>query len=211
MERRFPALEFDSWAENYDRSVSNNSAFPFLGYADLLAKMVALAIPREGMKVLDLGAGTGNLSLLFAKEGCEMWCADFSTAMLEKAKQKLPGAKFVTYDMHDPLPLQLNGSFDCIVSAFTFHHFEICEKVEIIKRFLPSLSMGASIIIGDISFQNETAREQIKADLRDDWEEEFYWLAADDIPALESVGIAVEYLQMTPFSGIFHLKSLAIS
>ncbi len=211
MDNQFPASEFDSWAESYDDSVHDNSFFPFLGYADLLGEMVRLVNPCPGLAVLDLGAGTGNLSLPLAEAGCEVWCADFSDAMLGKARRKIPDAHFVTYDMHDPLPVELNRPFDRIVSAFTFHHFDLHEKVAIIKRFIPLLPETGSIIIGDISFSDEAARESVKTDLGDEWEEEFYWLACTDIPALESLGLDVEYRQVTPFSGIFHLRNLVIS
>jgi putative AdoMet-dependent methyltransferase len=211
MDTLFSASEFDKWAENYDASVMENSTFPFLGYADVLEGIVRAVKPRKGLKVLDLGAGTGNLSVPLAKAGCEVWCADFSAAMLEKVRLKLPDAHFVTYDMKDPLPSQLNRPFDCIVSAYTFHHFDLDEKLEIIKRFILLLVDDGNFIIGDIAFADETARERVKSDLGDEWEEEFYWQAGDDIPAIQSLGLAVEYHQVTPFSGIFHLKSLVIS
>ena len=211
MTSMFPSSEFDRWAEDYDISVRANDSFPFLGYEVLIDTIVKLAEPREGLSVLDLSTGTGNLADLFAHAGCEVWCADFSEAMLKKAKQKVPEAHFVVYDMHDSLPPELARSYDHIVSAFTFHHFDLNEKVEIIQRLLPYIACGGSITIGDISFPDAAAREKAKADLGNDWDEEFYWLAANDIPALEVLGMEINYQQTTPFSGIFHLRSLAIS
>lgn len=211
MTSMFPSSDFDHWAEDYDASVQANDSFPFLDYEVLLGNIVRIAEPRKGLSVLDLGTGTGNLAIPFAQAGCDVWCADFSEAMLEKAKQKVPGAHFVIYDMHDPLPPELARPYGCIVSAFTFHHFDLYEKVEIIQRLLPHLARGGSIIIGDISFADAASREQVKADLGNDWDEEFYWLASSDIPALEGLGMEIDYRQITPFSGIFCLMNLAIS
>lgn len=211
MKSMFPFSNFDRWAEEYDASVQENNTFPFLGYEVLIDTIVKLAEPREGLSVLDLGTGTGNLAVPFAQAGCEVWCADFSEAMLKKAKQKVPKAHFIVYDIHDPLPPELARSYDRIVSAYTFHHFDLNEKMEIIQHLLPHLARSGSITIGDISFPDAAVREQVKADLGNDWDEEFYWLAASDIPALEVLGMEINYQQTTPFSGIFHLRSLAIS
>ncbi|MGZ6346323.1 MAG: class I SAM-dependent methyltransferase, partial [Anaerolineales bacterium] len=85
----FPCSEFDDWAETYDFSVSNNQ-FPFTGYKTLLEKIVKLADVKPRMRVLDLGTGTGNLAIRFARSNCDLWCTDFSSGMLEKARQKIP-------------------------------------------------------------------------------------------------------------------------
>ena len=57
----FPAEEFDDLAESYDQSVTNTEDFPFTGYEDVLDKVVEIAASHPGMKILDLGIGTGNL------------------------------------------------------------------------------------------------------------------------------------------------------
>ena len=110
----FPASEFDDWAENYDNSISMDR-FPFQGYQEVLRRIITLARPRPGLTVLDLGTGTGNLAMLFARAGCELWCSDFSEAMLAKGREKLPGAHFILHDLRIDLPPGLpvpsTGSF----------------------------------------------------------------------------------------------------
>ena len=93
--KRFPMTditsheEFDTWAETYDESVSVDQ-FPFHGYREVLTSTFALAEATPGMSVLDLGTGTGNLAVRFAKHGCELWCTDFSAPMLAEARYKTP-------------------------------------------------------------------------------------------------------------------------
>jgi len=78
----FPPSGFDFWAETYDQEVLNLTQFPFYGYEQVLDQVVRQADANHGMTGLDIGTGTGNLALRFAKLGCELWCTDFSEPML---------------------------------------------------------------------------------------------------------------------------------
>ncbi len=200
----FPASDFDDWAATYDQSVSGWQAFPFTGYEEVLGTILRLAEPRPGLSVLDLGTGTGNLALPFARAGCDLWCTDFSEPLLAKAREKLPEAHFALHDLRADFPSELNRSFDRIVSAYVFHHFPLDEKVRILQSLITHhLSPNGRILIGDIAFPNQAAREQVKAEAGEEWEDEFYWLVSESIPALENAGFKVEYVQVSVCAGIF--------
>jgi putative AdoMet-dependent methyltransferase len=202
----FPPSEFDEWAETYDASVSIDQ-FPFHGYQAVLARIVTLAEPHPNLSVLDLGTGTGNLGLLFARRRCKLWCTDFSASMLEKTRQKLPAAHLILHDLHLPLPVELQVPFDRIVSAYVFHHFKLEEKVHILGNLFPHLNPGGRIIIGDISFPDQATFEQVKKEAGDEWNEEFYWIAPKAIETLQKNNINVEYEQISSCAGIFTLRS----
>jgi putative AdoMet-dependent methyltransferase len=204
----FPASEFDAWAETYDASVAIDQ-FPFYGYPDVLKKTFALADARPGHTVLDLGTGTGNLAVLFARAGCDLWCADFSQPMLDRARAKLPTAHFVLHDLRHPLPSTFNRKFDRIVSAYVFHHFVLEEKIRILKSLaLNHLSPGGIIIIADIAFHDQSALEKVKLAASDEWDDEFYWLADESQSALHSAGLRADYVQVSAYAGIFLVRLL---
>jgi len=204
----FPAEDFDAWAEDYDRSVFHTQSFPFTGYEEVLNKVVGLANPEAGMSVLDLGIGTGNLALRFDALGCEIWGTDFSAAMLAKARSKLPEAHLFKADLRAVWPPELNHRFNRIVSAYVFHHFELGEKVQIIESLIRKyVEPDGSLIIADIAFQNRSDLEIVKRAAGDEWEEEYYWLINESIPALNEAGLRVEYLQVSSCAGIFSLHN----
>jgi putative AdoMet-dependent methyltransferase len=202
----FPASEFDQWAESYDADVVTFDTFPFAGYEQVLNAVVELAGAEAGMSVLDLGVGTGNLALRFAALGCRLWCTDYSPAMLEKARHKLPQAHLMLHDLRDPFPPELNRRFDRIVSAYTFHHFELDQKAALAARLAREhVVPGGSVTIADIAFPSAEKMREFAEAVGDHWTEEPYWLADEALPALLQAGLNAEYRQISACAGVFRV------
>jgi putative AdoMet-dependent methyltransferase len=200
----FPASDFDSWAAAYDESVQAESSFPFDGYSQVLQQIVRLSSVSSGQSVLDLGTGTANLALLFAEQGCRLTCTDFSQAMLDLARKKLPQADFILHDLGLPLPSNL-GRFDAIVSAYAFHHFPLTQKIEICQRlFKETLAENGRLVIGDISFSTFTAQETFKQSIPD-WEDD-YWFADEALNALRQAGFSADYIQVSACAGVYEIR-----
>jgi ubiquinone/menaquinone biosynthesis C-methylase UbiE len=156
------------------------------------------------MSVLDVGTGTGNLALPFARRGCELWCTDFSEAMLARAREKLPDVHFVRHDLRAALPAELDRRFDRIVSAYVFHHFELDKKVELCRNLAADhLALGGKLIIADLSFRDQTAMEAFARSVGELWEQEPYWLADESVQALSRAGLAVAYAQVSACAGVY--------
>jgi putative AdoMet-dependent methyltransferase len=203
----FPPSDFDPWAKTYDDDVREQSVFPFDGYARVLETVVNLAEPRAGMSVLDIGTGTGNLALMFAERGCDLWCTDFSEAMLAKAREKLPQARFVLSDLRADWSPELDRRFDRIVSAYVFHHLELDAKVRVCKELVTQrLTPNGALIIGDLSFPNKPEMDSFARSVGDLWDEEFYWLADESIRALKTAGLTVSYKQISACAGVYLLR-----
>jgi putative AdoMet-dependent methyltransferase len=200
----FPASEFDPWADTYDQDVAAQSPFPFDGYERVLDTVVRLAMSAPGMSVLDIGTGTGNLAGRFSMQGCELWCTDFSEAMLQKARAKLPNAHFVLHDLRASWPRELQRGFDRIVSAYVFHHFELEKKVELCRSLAAKrLKTAGKLIIADLSFPDKKAMETFAATVGPQWEEEPYWLADEAIAALQLASLRAEYIQVSACAGVY--------
>ena len=111
--RRTPDM-FDRWAPTYDDMLKfSKDSFPFAGYDDILDRIVELATPTDGMRILDLGIGTGELAKRFVDYNCEIWGLDFSEQMLELAAKKIPSAilselliKAATEQSNEPVDFQ---------------------------------------------------------------------------------------------------------
>lgn len=203
----FAPEDFDPWAESYDDDVVSQDTFPFAGYRDVLETVVNLAAVKAGMSVLDLGTGTGNLASRFARQGCELWCTDFSEAMLAKARAKLPSAHFVQHDLRAAWPAALDRRFDRILSAYVFHHFELDRKVELCRELITRrLAPGGKLIVADISFADQKAMQAFARSIGDLWEPEPYWLADEALPAFSWAGLQAEYLQVSPCAGVYAFR-----
>lgn len=202
----FPPSEFDQWAAKYDEEVVGEG-FPFTGYRQVLAETARLVGARAGMSVLDLGAGTGNLSRLFVALGCELCCTDFSGEMIERARAKIAHAQFYLHDLRQVFPPEFTHRFDRVVSAYVFHHFELADKMLIIGRIMENLlTPGGRLVIADISFPDRQALDALRQAAGDQWDDEPYWIAAEALPALQVIYPGAAYRQVSDCAGIYWLS-----
>ncbi len=103
------AAEFYDQKEKYLNSFEQNKILPLLG--DIKDK-----------QVLDIGAGTGRLSLQFAKGGAQVMALDVSAKMLELVKRKNHKVQTIVGDAEN-LPFE-NNSFDVVTAAFLIVHLK---------------------------------------------------------------------------------------
>lgn len=82
---------------------------------------------RSDAKVLDVGCGTGDLSIeLFEKTGAQVTGIDFCRPMLELAQVKAPHLRFVEGDALR-LPFS-DAAFDCVTVAFALRNLASVEQ-----------------------------------------------------------------------------------
>jgi ubiquinone/menaquinone biosynthesis C-methylase UbiE len=125
-----PDMErFERWAPTYDRSILQ------LTYFRPIHRMLRAALsPTGGARVLDVGCGTGNLSVRLSAERAAVVGVDPSRAMVARARAKAgailarsPGAsppppRFLVA-VAERLPFA-DGAFDAAVSSISIHHWD---------------------------------------------------------------------------------------
>ncbi len=199
---------FDDWAEHYDDSIQDDGSFPFDGYEQVLDEITRAAAAQSGMKVLDLGVGTGNLAARFWALGCDLWGLDFSARMLAQAREKLPHAVLVQADLLGDWPAELERRFDRIVAAYVLHEFDLPTKVDLLRRLAKGhLAPDGRIVVGDIAFATTAVREQAHSQWADGWDEgEYYWAADETADVCARAGLQVTYKQVSSCGGVFVIE-----
>ncbi len=104
---------------------------------------------QPGMKVLDAGAGTGNLAVLIAKAGAEVYGLDSSQVGLQIFKEKVTHGHTILHDLKGTVPLE-NNSFDYICCVNTLFALPISDRENICKEFYRILKPGGKIIITNL-------------------------------------------------------------
>jgi len=113
---------------------------PKMPLSDLDAAMIAEARVGPGIRVLDLGCGSGDLTLHLVAAGAEVAALDLSPRMLEVAQRRVElfgegaTATFVA------APVERTGfpdaHFDVVVGRFILHHLDVGTAAVEIARIL---------------------------------------------------------------------------
>ncbi len=154
---------FDLWANDYDKTVKvseENNLYPFAGYKNILNIIFNEVMKKKQSKVLDIGFGTGVLTGKLYENGHHIDGLDFSAKMIAIAKDKMPMANLLEWDISIGLPDYVKGKkYDSIVSTYTLHHLSDEDKFIFIKSLLPLLADNGKIFIGDIAFKTREKLE----------------------------------------------------
>jgi 2-polyprenyl-3-methyl-5-hydroxy-6-metoxy-1,4-benzoquinol methylase len=75
-----------------------------------------------GRRVLDIGCGNGALTAEISAAGFTVTGIDFEPNGIEQARQAHPEVEFLLHDLCDPLPADLQGRFDVVLSAEVIEH-----------------------------------------------------------------------------------------
>jgi len=147
--------------------VNKNVLIPRQDTEILIDKILGMCSNKEKLRVLDIGTGSGAISISLAKylKKSEIISVDISKKALEVAKEnallnKVSGQiKFIQSDLFENLTDE--GKFDIIVSNPPYIKSEEIEKLQVeIKGYEPKLALDGGV--DGLDFYRKISNEAIK-------------------------------------------------
>jgi len=125
------------------------------GVGSLHGLMIGLADPQPGMRVVDLGCGTGNLLVALARQrpGLDLAGVDPDPQALARAARKsrrrrLPIDWQRGFGQELPLP---DSSVDRVFSSLMLHHLDDASQGEFLAEIRRVLRPGGVLVLADVS------------------------------------------------------------
>jgi demethylmenaquinone methyltransferase/2-methoxy-6-polyprenyl-1,4-benzoquinol methylase len=138
------AAMFDEVAVTYDRT---NDLLSFGQDRAWRKKVLAEVNPQAGQSVLDLAAGTGSSSVVFAKPGVRVVAGDFSQGMLAVGRKRHPEIEFVFADA-TALPFEKN-EFDAVTISFGLRN--VVDTSKALREMLRVTKPGGRLVVCEFS------------------------------------------------------------
>lgn len=138
---------WDGRAEQWSQTVA---ASP--GFALLRERILDVAAVAPNDRCLDLGAGTGFVTLPLAARSMSVLAVDLSDVMLRALRDEAAHlTSSITTKTADIADLQLPpGSFDVIVSSYAMHYLLDSDKQALLARMHTWLVPGGRLVIADM-------------------------------------------------------------
>ena len=197
---------FDLWADGYDKTVGLSDeadTYPFAGYRKILDSIFRTVLEVPNAAVLDIGFGTGTLTVRLYERGCSIYGQDFSSRMLELAAAKMPNAHLYQGDFSKGLaePLR-NRRYDFIIATYALHHLTDPQKVAFLSSLRVQLNEGGKLLIGDVAFKTRADLEQCRRDAGADWDPDEIYFVFDE---LKPFFPSLSFQQVSRCAGIISL------
>lgn len=153
-----PTLErqWDKRVQQWHSHVTSAAAFE-----RLRSDLIDLAAPRPADSCVDLGAGTGFVTMALAPLTSSVLAVDISAAMTatlaEHAGQN--GLRNISTQVSDLRELRLEPeSADLVISSYALHHLSDADKRDLVARAARWLRPGGRLVIGDMMFGRGASR-----------------------------------------------------
>ena len=137
-------------ATSWDHGAANNP-----GLVKVVERVLSEADPSPGTRAVDLGCGSGQVTLALAKRCESVLGVDVSDTMiallLENAAQQ-----GITNVEGRAVPIEhlglAEGSVDLVVSNYALHHLRDRDKQAAVNEAFKWLRPGGKIVVGDMMF-----------------------------------------------------------
>jgi len=175
---------FGEWSNEYDRTLGTLDF-----HRGLLELVVKSSKVKSSNKVLDIGCGTGLLSLRFLqKADCFITAVDNSEEMMLLFKEKIRKLKLknqVLCKLMDAGSIKFPAdTFDIAASTVALHHLK--EKLNPLKKIFKVIKPGGRFIIGEIDMDTTGKPTDVKRFKRIIRVLEAEWIAALEVGDMDT-------------------------
>jgi len=130
----------------------------WLAYRDIPALIQAHV---QGRRALDFGCGTGRSTRFLRDLGFDVVGVDISERMLARARERDPDGDYRLVPDDGELPGLDPGSFDLVLSAFTFDNIPVIERkvslLSVLRRLLAPDGRLINLVSSPVIYLNEWA------------------------------------------------------
>ncbi len=149
------ATVFMKWLETSPTAYDRGIQLLTLGRIQRIKERIANAYVHAGMRVLEIGCGTGTLTAMMAARGAEVTGIDASPSMLAEAERKVAQEGLEDHVTLKYMDAVLIGerfppaSFDLIVSTLVFSELSPYEQRYILEACKTLLAPNGRLLIAD--------------------------------------------------------------
>jgi len=150
---------FNIRANLYDRHMIDD--LDLGGFYEAIADCFDTPVNR----LLGLGCGTGlEFKLLFERyPDMEVTGIDLAIAMLQKLEEKYPD-KNIRLICGSFFDVDFDGSYDHVLSTYSFHHFSENSKLDLYKKIHAALTSDGRFIFGDYTVPTMERQQELLAE-----------------------------------------------
>lgn len=139
---------WDRRVEGWSDTVESSPVF-----AVLRSRLLELAQPQPADRCLDLGAGSGFLTIPLAQQTANVHAVDLSAGMLAslRAQADQTGDVTITTQIGDMAGVAFApASYDLVVSAYAMHYLLDPQKLILLRRAYDWLAPGGRLLVSDM-------------------------------------------------------------
>ncbi|MGB3758262.1 MAG: methyltransferase domain-containing protein [Rivularia sp. (in: cyanobacteria)] len=151
-----------------------------LPHYDEMLETVARCVPSTSRRILELGCGTGELSLKLLNRcpDAQIIALDYSPRMIEFARKKIDKAGYKRWNgieadfgewANNPEKLDIGTEFDACVSSLAIHHLSDGMKAKLFQRIGKSVKKGGCFWNGEQVLPESPALAEIYNAIGEEW------------------------------------------
>lgn len=147
-----PASLMSRVRETYEREAAVLDAGDDLADAE---RIVLERWLRPGMRLLDVGAGTGREAIAFARGGLDVTGIDVSERMIDRARELVAAAGVsVTFDVAEPATYDPVREFDVVyLGTGIYNHIPTrARRVATLRQVTRRLDLGGFVVLAPVLF-----------------------------------------------------------